>query len=169
MLVESAALGLLGGVGGLLLAAWLVRILRSLDGLALPRHETIGVDATVLAFTLALALLTPLVFGLLPALQASRTDLREALAEGGRAAAPPRARIRTVLVAGEVAIALVLLVGSALLARSFARVTSVDPGVRSARRGDRRHGGADCQVRLAGGRRRSSTPRWLNGYAPSRG
>jgi putative ABC transport system permease protein len=128
LLVESAALGLLGGIGGLLLAAWLVRILRSLDGLALPRHETIGVDATVLAFTLALALLTPLVFGLLPALQASRTDLREALAEGGRAAAPPRARIRTVLVAGEVAIALVLLVGSALLARSFARVTSVAPG-----------------------------------------
>jgi predicted permease len=82
----------------------------------------------VLAFTLALALLTPLVFGLLPSLHASRADLRAALAEGGRAAAPARAWVRTALVAGEVAIALVLLVGSALLMRSFVRVTSIDPG-----------------------------------------
>jgi putative ABC transport system permease protein len=82
LLVESSVLGLLGGTCGLLLAAWLVRILRSLDGLALPRHETIGVDAPVLAFTLILALVTPLVFGLLPSMQASRADLRDPLAEG---------------------------------------------------------------------------------------
>jgi putative ABC transport system permease protein len=128
LLVESSLLGVLGGAGGLLLAAWLVRILRSLDGLALPRHETVGLDGAVLAFTLVLSLLTPLVFGLLPSLQASRADLREALAEGGRGAAPARPWVRTALVVGEVATALVLLVGSALLVRSFVRVTSVDPG-----------------------------------------
>ena len=128
LLAESAVLGVLGGASGLLLAAWLVRVLRSLDGLALPGHETIGIDATVLVFTLALALLTPLVFGLLPALQSSRAELRDALAEGGRQAAPARARVRTALVIAEVAIALVLLVGSALLVRSFVHVTSIDPG-----------------------------------------
>jgi predicted permease len=128
LLVESSVLGILGATAGLLLAAWLIRLLRSLNGLALPRHETIGIDATVLVFTLALALITPLVFGLVPSLQASRADLRDALAEGGRSAAPARAGVRAALVIGEVAIALVLLVGSALLMRSFARVLSVDPG-----------------------------------------
>jgi putative ABC transport system permease protein len=96
--------------------------------MALPRHETIGVDGRVMAFTLVLALLTPLVFGLVPSLQASRANLRDALAEGGRAAAPARATVRTLLVIGEVAIALVLLIGSALLVRSFARIMAVDPG-----------------------------------------
>ena len=128
LLVESSILGVLGGTGGLLLAAWLVRILRSLDGLALPRHETIDVNASVLVFTLMLALVTPLLFGLVPSLQASRADLRDALAEGGRSSAPARARVRTMLVIGEVAVALVLLVGSALLVRSFINVLSVDAG-----------------------------------------
>ncbi len=128
LLVESSVLGILGASAGLLLAAWLIRIPRTLNVLALPRHDTIGVDATVLAFTLGLALVTPLVFGLVPSLQASRADLRDALAEGGRSAAPARAGVRTSLVIGEVAIAFVLLVGSALLIRSFARVMSVDPG-----------------------------------------
>jgi putative ABC transport system permease protein len=128
LLVESSLLGLLGGAAGLLLAGWLVRVLRSVDGLALPRHETIDVDGTVLAFTVLLALLTPLVFGLLPALQASRADLRSVLAEGGRSPAPSRGRIRSGLVAAEVAIALVLLIGAALLGRSFLVVTAIDPG-----------------------------------------
>jgi putative ABC transport system permease protein len=128
LLIESTVFGVLGGASGLLLAGWLLRIFRSMDGLALPGHETIGIDATVLAFTLALALLTPLLFGLLPALQSSRAELRDALAEGGRSAAPARAGVRTALVIGEVAIALVLLVGSALLVRSFVHVTSIDPG-----------------------------------------
>jgi len=132
LLVESSVLGAFGGSAGLLLAAWLVRVLRSLDGLALARQETIGIDATVLGFTLLLALLTPLVFGLLPSLHGSRADLRDALAEGGRSAAPARPSVRTALVIGEVAIALVLLVGSALLIFSFTRVMSVDPGFESA-------------------------------------
>ena len=128
LLVESSLLGMLGGAGGLLIAAWLVRALLSINAVALPRHDTIGVDGRVMAFTLVLALLTPLVFGLVPSLQASRANLRDALAEGGRAAAPARATVRTLLVIGEVAIALVLLVGSALLVRSFARIMAVDPG-----------------------------------------
>jgi predicted permease len=128
LLVESAVLGLMGGTAGLLLAGWLVRVLRSLDGLALPRHETIAIDGAVLAFTLVLALATPLVFGLLPSLRASRANLRDTLAEGGRSCAPARGNVRTALVVGEVALALVLLVGSALLVRSFVRVMSVDPG-----------------------------------------
>jgi predicted permease len=128
LLVESSVLSVLGATAGLLLAEWLMRVLRSMNSLALPRRDAIGVDANVLIFTVALAVITPLVFGLLPSLQASRTDLRDALAEGGRSAAPARAGVRTALVIGEVAIALVLLVGSALLIRSFARVMSVDPG-----------------------------------------
>ena len=128
LLVESSLLGVLGGTAGLLLAAWLMRVLRSIDALALPGRQTIGIDGSVLAFTLVLALLTPLVFGLLPSLRASRADLRHGLAEGGRSGAPARAGVRTALVIAEVAIALVLLVGSALLILSFARVMSVDPG-----------------------------------------
>jgi putative ABC transport system permease protein len=128
LFVESAALGLLGGTGGLLLAAWLVRVFRTMD-VALPRHGTIAIDGHVLPFTLALAVATPLVFGLLPSLRASRADLRGALAEGGRSSsAPTRAGVRAALVAGEVAIAFVLLVGSTLLVRSFVNVLLVDPG-----------------------------------------
>src|SRR5262249_38230240 len=125
---ESAALGILGGSGGLLLAAWLIRIFRSVDGGALPGDGGLEIDAPVLMFTFALAVATPLLFGLLPSLQASRADLRDALAEGGRGAAPARAGVRTALVAGEVAIALVLLVGSSLLIRSFGKVLWVDRG-----------------------------------------
>jgi hypothetical protein len=83
----------------------------------------------------ALGLITPLLFGLMPALQASRTELREALAEGGRSgAAPARSRVRSLLVAAEVAVALVLLVGAGLLIRSFVKVVSVDPGFDTAAR-----------------------------------
>ena len=103
LLTESSLLGILGGIGGLLIAAWLVRALLSISALAIPRHEAIGVDGWVMAFTLLLALLTPLVFGLAPSLEASRANLRDALAEGGRAAAPARATVRTLLVIGEVA------------------------------------------------------------------
>jgi len=127
LFVESAALGILGGTAGLLLAAWLVRIFRTVN-VALPRQGDVQIDGPVLAFTLVLAVATPLLFGLLPSMQASRTDLRDALAEGGRSSAPARARVRAALVAGEVAVALVLLVGSALLIRSFANVLAVDPG-----------------------------------------
>jgi predicted permease len=129
LLAESLVLGLLGACGGLLLAAWLVRALTSIDAAALPRYAAVGIDTSVLLYTLALALVTPLLFGLVPSLQVSRGDLRDALAEGGRSAvAPSRARVRSGLVAAEVAVALLLLVGASLLIRSFVNVMSVDPG-----------------------------------------
>jgi putative ABC transport system permease protein len=113
----------------LLLAAWLIRALLSMSAVPLPRAADVGIDTTVLLFAIALGVLTPLLFGLLPSLQASRADLRDALAEGGRrSAAPVRAGVRALLVAGEVAVALVLLIGAGLLIRSFANVMSVDPG-----------------------------------------
>ena len=129
LLVESLVLGGFGAAAGLLLAGWLVRAFLAMNSTPLPRQEAIGMDGSVLAFTLGLALLTPLLFGILPALQASRPDLRETIAEGGRGSlSSVRGRIRNVLVALEVAVALVLLAGSALLIRSFWNVLSVDTG-----------------------------------------
>jgi putative ABC transport system permease protein len=129
LLAESLVIGGAGALAGLLLAGWLVRALISMTAASLPQPGDIGIDASVLVFAVVLGLGTPLLFGLLPALQASRSDLRDALSEGGRsAAAPTRSRIRALLVAAEVAIALVLLVGAGLLIRSFANVMSVDPG-----------------------------------------
>jgi len=129
LLVESLAIGTAGAIVGLLIAGWMLRALLSVETANLPRGMDIGIDARVLLFAVVLAVVTPLLFGLLPSLQASRAELREALAEGGRnAAAPVRSRTRNVLVAAEVAVALVLLVGAGLLMRSFVNVMSVDPG-----------------------------------------
>ncbi|PYR75471.1 MAG: hypothetical protein DMF86_15195 [Acidobacteria bacterium] len=129
LLTEGLLLGLFGAAAGLLLAGWLVRVFLAFTTVPLPRREMIGVDGPVLAFTLALGVLTPLLFGILPALQASRPDLRDTIAESGRAALPAaRGRIRDALVAVEVAVALVLLAGSALLIRSFSNVMSIDAG-----------------------------------------
>jgi putative ABC transport system permease protein len=129
LLVESLLVGGFGAAGGLLLAGWLVRAFLAMNATPLPGQDAIGMDGSVLAFTLGLALLTPLLFGILPALQASRPDLRETIAEGGRGSASHvRGRVRNVLVALEVAVALVLLAGSALLIRSFWNVLSVETG-----------------------------------------
>jgi putative ABC transport system permease protein len=129
LLVESLVIGTSGALAGLLIAAWLVRALLSINAVSLPRTADIGIDGSVLLFAIVLGVVTPLLFGLLPSLQASRADLRDALSEGGRsAAAPARSRVRAFLVATEVAVALVLLVGAGLLIRSFANVMSVDPG-----------------------------------------
>jgi predicted permease len=129
LLVESLVLGGLGAATGLLLAGWLLRTFLALNTTPLPHRDAIGIDGSVLGFTLGLALLTPLLFGILPALQASRPDLRATIAEGGRGnLSNVRGRIRNLLVALEVAVALVLLVGSVLLIRSFWNVMSVDTG-----------------------------------------
>jgi predicted permease len=129
LLIESLVIGTAGAAAGLLLAGWLLRALLSIEAVNLPRVESIGIDARVLLFAIALGILTPLLFGVLPSLQASRGELRDALAEGGRSgAAPSRSRVRAALVAAEVAVALVLLVGAVLLMRSFANVMAVDPG-----------------------------------------
>lgn len=127
--VENLLLGVASAAIGLLLALALVRGFVLLAPAGLPRVDEVTIDGTVLAFVLMLALVTPVVFGLLPALQVSRPHLRDALVEGGRGnAAGARTRTRQFLVAFEVALALVLLAGAGLLIRSFSRLATVDPG-----------------------------------------
>jgi putative ABC transport system permease protein len=116
-------------LAGVLVAAWLLRALLALIPNALPRQADIQLDARVLAFALGLALITPLIFGLFPALQASRPELRELLATGGRyGVSAPARRIRRGLVVAEIGLAMVLLVGAGLLVRSFANLADVSPG-----------------------------------------
>src|SRR5215213_7424253 len=131
-LVEGALLSLAGGALGLLLAAWGVDLLLKVMPREIPRLDQIGVDARVLLFTLALSAFTSLVFGFVPALQASRADLRETINEAGRAAGASgfRQRFRRLLVVAQVALAVVLVVGAALLVKSFWRLRQVDPGFR---------------------------------------
>jgi predicted permease len=134
LLTESALLAGVGGAGGLLLSVWIVQVLKTFlvqNDLA-PRGETVGLDGRVLLFTLGISLVTGLVFGLAPGLMASKTDLNDALKEGGRQAgggARDR-RFRQALVVGEVALALVLLTGAGLMIQSFMRLRRVDPGFR---------------------------------------
>ena len=132
MVTESIVLFLVGGALGLLLATWATRALVAFYGDSLPRQQEVGIDSRVLLFTLVLALVTGILFGLAPALSATSGGLFGALKEGGRAVAGgARGRLmRNLLVLGEVAVALVLLVGAGLLLRSFARLRAVDPGFR---------------------------------------
>lgn len=132
LLAESMVLALAGGVLGVLIALWGVPALMSLNESNLPPASAIGIDGTVLAFTLVLSLVTGLVFGLAPALRVSRTSLQETLKEGGRGAAGDRGglTLRRGLVVATVALALTLLVGAGLLTRSFSKLLQVDPGFR---------------------------------------
>jgi predicted permease len=132
-LTESALLAALGGLVGLLISVWGVTLLKSFIPENISQVRAIAVDARVLGFTVLVTLLTGLVFGLAPAVQASRFNLNETLKEGGRDAAATRGgnRIRGVLVVAEVAVSLVLLVGAGLLINSFMRLRSVDPGFRT--------------------------------------
>jgi len=127
LLAESASLAILGGAFGLLLAWWGVDLLVSLTPPDIPRREDISVDHRALGFTFLLSLLTALFFGLLPALQATRANLNDALKEGSRSGFR-RQRLRGVLVVAELALALVLLVGSGLLLHSLIRLHHVNPG-----------------------------------------
>jgi putative ABC transport system permease protein len=129
LLVESMLLAGLGGALGLLLAWWGVRMLAALSPANLPRAAEVNVDGRVLAFTLLLAVLTGLVFGLVPAWQASKPDLQQTLKEGGANRTRGRHRWREWLVVGEVALALPLLIGAGLLLNSFVRLQRVQPGV----------------------------------------
>ncbi len=131
LLVESMLIAVVGGAAGLVLASFAVPVLVELVGPTLPRADSIAVDQRVVAFTFGLALITGLVFGLVPALQSTQLDVRQALSEGGRGgigAASRQRRTRTTLVVVQVALTVVLLVGAALLIRSFARLQDVAPG-----------------------------------------
>ncbi|MGB2987850.1 MAG: ABC transporter permease [Phycisphaerae bacterium] len=129
LLTESTLLGILGGVLGILLALWCKDALVAIIPQDIPRVEDIGLDGWVLTFTLVVALGTGLVFGLAPALNATRLYLPASLKEGGyTTASAGRHRLRGFLVVSEVAVALVLLVGAGLLMRSFMRLTNVDLG-----------------------------------------
>ena len=130
LLTESVLLALAGGMAGLLLALWGVDLLVSLAPVGTPRVAEIGLDLRVVAFTFAVAGTTGVLFGLVPALQASKTDLNETLKEGGKSVSdsPRRRRLRGTIVAAEFALTLVLLVGAGLLLKSFVRLQQVDPG-----------------------------------------
>jgi putative ABC transport system permease protein len=127
LMVECLPLGLMGGALGVLLAIWGIDLLESLLPTSLPRHNEIGVNGRVLSFTFALSLFTILLFGLLPALQAVKADVRAALNEGGRGGSR-QGLLRRLLVVVEVALALVLLVGAGLMARSFVKLRQAPIG-----------------------------------------
>src|SRR5262245_2822672 len=130
LLTESVLLAILSGSFALLLALWAVNLLQKIIPADLPRADQIGIDARVFGFTLLISLLTSVVFGLVPAIQASRCSVNEMLKEGGRCSGGTgQHHFRNLLVVSEVALALVLLTGAGLMLRSFVRLISVDPGL----------------------------------------
>ena len=129
LLTEGLLLAAAGALLGIGLAQGLIEVLVRLAPADLPRFDAVGLDGRVLLFTLAASLLTVLVFALVPALQTSRVDLNETLKSGARlAGGERRARMRRLLVAGEIALSLVLLVGAGLLIRSFSALKATRPG-----------------------------------------
>ncbi|HEV2802105.1 MAG TPA: ABC transporter permease [Pyrinomonadaceae bacterium] len=130
LLTESLLLALMGGALGLLIAMWGIDLLLAATPADLPRLNEVTLDGRVIAFNAAMTLLTGIVFGLAPALQASKADLNEALKDGGRVSGEGgrRSKLRGALVVAEVAISLVLLVGAGLLVQSFMRLLNVTPG-----------------------------------------
>ena len=131
LLTESILLSGIACALGLLLAEWAMRALRTLPPSTLPRAESIGLDLPVLGFAAGVAVLTALLFGFAPALQITRGAPSETLKEGGRTASAGRHGVRSALVVLETTLALVLLVGSGLLFKSFVRLQTVDPGFES--------------------------------------
>ncbi|HEX5474755.1 MAG TPA: ABC transporter permease [Vicinamibacterales bacterium] len=130
LLTEAVLLSLAGGALGLLLAVWGVDVLVGLQPQGIPRLQNVRVDGVVAVFTFAIAAVTGIVFGLIPAFQATRGAVSNTLKEAGRGALSSRggARTRGALVVVEMALAVMLLAGAGLLIRSFVRLEAVDPG-----------------------------------------
>ncbi len=133
LLTESVLLALMGGAVGLVIALLAVKLLRVFGPENIPRLNEVGVDSRVIVFTFAISLLTGIVFGLAPALRASRVDLHETLKEGGRSSgggAGGRGHLhsRKLLVISEVALSLVLLIGAGLLVRSYQQILNSGQG-----------------------------------------
>jgi len=135
LLTESVLLATIGGLLGLLLAQWGTEALVAAVPQNIPRVNEISLDGAVLAFTMILSLVTGIVFGLVPAWQASHVDLNTALKSGTRGASGSEGkhRVRNILVMTEVALALILLICASLLIQSFARLGQVDTGMRTQR------------------------------------
>ncbi|HEX8175887.1 MAG TPA: ABC transporter permease [Pyrinomonadaceae bacterium] len=128
LLTESVLMSLLGGAAGLLLAYWGIKLITGF-GPTLPRTKEIGIDLTVLLFTLLVSVLTAVIFGLSPALQLSKADFNEVLKEGGRnPGGGRRRRLHRFLVISEVALSLVLLIAAGLMIKSLLRLQKVNPG-----------------------------------------
>jgi predicted permease len=130
LFTESALLAFTGGVVGLLIAFWGLAAITKLLPVDFPRLNEIHIDLRVLGFSFAASMLTGILFGLVPALQVSRSDVQEAMRETGRGASGSRrqSRLRQALIVVEVALSVVLLAGAGLLFRSFLRLQSVDAG-----------------------------------------
>jgi putative ABC transport system permease protein len=129
LLSESLLIALLGGAFGVLVGYWMLDGLLALAPGNIPQLGRVSLNLTVLFFTMGVSVLTSVLCGLLPALQASRTDLQAALKEGGRSSAGAARNVtRKTLLVVEVSLALVLLIGAGLLVRSMTRVLNIDPG-----------------------------------------
>lgn len=130
-LTEGLVIALIGGALGTVAAVWATRLVVGLGGEFIPRADLVGVDYSVLAFALGVSILTGIACGLAPVIQIAGTDPWAQLSQGGRGSTVSRGakRMRSALVASEVALALILLMGAGLLIKSFWKLTSVDPGI----------------------------------------
>jgi len=128
LLAENVVLGLASGIVGIFLAFWGVSWIVANGPANVPRLDQSSVDASALAFACGIALLSSFLFGLAPAVRSASTQLNDALKEGARESSGSRDRIRSVLVVGEVALALMLMAGAGLLIRSALLVAHLDPG-----------------------------------------
>ena len=127
-LTESVLLSLAGGILGLLLAYLMTRLLISFSSGNIPRMDEVGIDLRVLSFALLISLLAGTIYGLFPALRASKTDLNSSLKEGGRGETVSRSFLSSALVVSEVALAVVLVIGGGLMIKTFRNLQKVDPG-----------------------------------------
>jgi putative ABC transport system permease protein len=130
LLTESSALALAGGVAGLLLAVWAIRLIRRFAPQTIPHLQVAHLNLRVLVFTLLMSLLTGILFGLAPVLAAFRVSLNDTLKEGGSQSGSGTGtrRAQKVLMVAEIALSFVLFIGAALLVKSFHQLTAIQPG-----------------------------------------